>query len=88
MPYHQERPATDEEMRRYHDEVRRALKAEAGKPTQWDVAWREGYAAALDAVLGVGTRRAHQLAVQYWRPAQSSRLVRWLLRRLIPRGQP
>ncbi len=57
-------------------------KQEHGEPTAWDAAWREGYAEALEAVLGVGYRQAWLMAGEYWQPLRSwrRRLARWLLR--------
>ncbi len=35
---------------------------EAGQPTQWDIAWREGYAHGLAKSQGIPYRKAWQLA--------------------------
>jgi hypothetical protein len=63
-----------------------SLQQEAGTETVWDVAWREGYAKALEATLGVNYKRAHPLAREFWRPRDTRqiRLARWLFRRNLP----
>jgi hypothetical protein len=55
---------------------------EKGEPTQWDVAWREGYAKGLEATLGIGYREAFLRAAKYWQPRSGRRtqIARWLLR--------
>lgn len=56
---------------------------EKGEPSQWDIAWREGYAHGLEETLGIPYRDAWCRAREYWRPGKSwrARLGRWLLRR-------
>lgn len=48
----------------------------------WNSAWREGYAHGLDVALGVGYKRAWNMASQHWEPRQGwcLRLARWLIR--------
>lgn len=55
---------------------------ETGEPTQWDIAWREGYTKALQLLLGVSYKQAYRMATAWWspRPGWRLRLARWLLR--------
>jgi hypothetical protein len=60
-----------------------AVTQEKGEPTVWDAAWREGYAKALEYVLGIDYKQAWPLAADFWEPPRTrrTRLARWLLRR-------
>jgi hypothetical protein len=60
-----------------------AVTQEKGEPTQWDIAWREGYAKALEWTLGIPYKDAWHRAREYWQPGKGwrVRLARWLLRR-------
>ncbi len=46
----------------------RRAASEQGEPTQWDVAHREGYAQALQFVLGIPYPEAWAKAIEHWRP--------------------